>query len=345
MGLEVVTVKANKEWEEFYSLDSSRRAVDADLLNVSRNPAFADAFMRPFLVRENGRAVSRAVGFFDKGKVAFSKVPVATFDRLVVGKSPQADRALLSALESWAHGWMARVLRGPVSAHWGNAAAGSGCGALLEAAGFRAVTEMQEFEWDLSQPLPPAMEAKALTAKTNPLVKVRPLRWEEEKVLEAESLRVAEVYNETWREAWNHAPVTPEEISYWLKIHAVWSLSEMHWIAEVQGEPAAIALCMAEVDRRAGPADKIRWALWEKNPLRGLSPKGARVVAFGVRPKFKYLGLSALLAWQLKESFPRRGFDRVVTDPVASDRTQALKFLTAASVRDKYSVYEKILGA
>lgn len=162
---------------------------------------------------------------------------------------------------------------------------------LLEAAGFAAVREFGAYDWrawDLPAPPRHAPGARIELAPLDP-----------ERVDRAVDDFV-EVHNHALRATWGFAPIAREDAAHLLDLVVTFGDPRLVWQARVDDVPAGFLVGLPDLNeslaRSGGGLLALATALYLKRGVRA-----ARVLAFGVRERFRGTNLAAHLinaAWQ-----------------------------------------------
>lgn len=121
---------------------------------------------------------------------------------------------------------------------------------------------------------------------------------------------ILDIFNDAWFDNWGYVAMTPDEIEHAAKNMKMLMDPNMVWIAEVDGEPAAMIVClpnlMEGVVGLGGKLLPFGWAklLWR---LKISKLKTSRVMLFGVRQKYRRSALSAALILRLLEALRVNG--------------------------------------
>jgi hypothetical protein len=111
-----------------------------------------------------------------------------------------------------------------------------------------------------------------------------------------------DVYNDAWGDNWAFVPFTERELSKMAADLKLIAFPELSYITEIDGEPAAVALALpnlneliADMKGKLG-ALGLPKLLWR---LKVVGPHTARLIILGIRKKYrnqrKYAALSAFL--------------------------------------------------
>jgi GNAT superfamily N-acetyltransferase len=130
---------------------------------------------------------------------------------------------------------------------------------------------------------------------------------------EARSIR--QIYNEAWEKNWGFVPFTEKEFAYMTKEMKPLLIPELVWLAEAGREPVGFILCVPDINvalKKVGNGQLFTFGLpigiakllYYKGRL-----KTCRLVALGVRPKYRRHGIAEMLVLRIiEEGMLKRGF-------------------------------------
>jgi hypothetical protein len=170
------------------------------------------------------------------------------------------------------------------------------------------------------------------------------------KNLDADVHTVMDVFNDAWIDNWGFVPFTEKELSKLAADLKLIAIPELTYIAEIDGEPAAVAIAMPNVNElikdmkgKLGPLE-LGKLLWR---LKVMGPKTARLAILGIRKRFrnqrKYAGLSTYLYAKLNESGQRLGIEWGELSWTLEDNgpvNVAIR-LMGGKIYKKYRIFEK----
>lgn len=338
-----------------------------DRLSPQKNPFFQHAECALFTARRNGKLVGRISAQVDHEHL--KRYDDATgffgfFDTL-------ADQEAATALAARAEAWLAergmKTARGPfslsINEESGMLVDGFDTppvlmcphhrpyqGALLEAAGFDKAKDL--YGWKYLVAAPPERAKKAWhTIDAMPEVRYRSIRPRE---LKREIGELLDIFNDAWQENWGFVPSTDAEAEKMAKDLALIIDPNLSFFVEIDGEPAAMCVCLPNVNEatrdfdgklNAVTAVKLVWRL----KARGV--RSARLMLLGIRKKFRGSRRFAPLSIAMYAELARRGIkagyhwaelgwtledNRLINTGIKSMQ---------ANVYKTYRVYEKAIGA
>ncbi len=215
---------------------------------------------------------------------------------------------------------------------------------LMEAAGLEKAKDVLSFiMYDTAQ-LPPKLFRVAEMARKRSDLEIRGVRMNR---LREELVRIKTVYNEAWEKNWGFVPMTDEEIDHMAKDLKAILEPELVLMAEHEGEPAGFSLAVPDVYQalihvrggRLFPFGFVRFLLHKKDIKR------VRVMAMGVREKFRVRGVDAVFYLETFERGRRLGYTEGEMGWVLEDNRVMCQTIEAVggTVYKRYRFYARAL--
>jgi hypothetical protein len=344
------------------------RPLDYELrerLDPRKNPFFEHAEGALFCAYRNGWCVGRVSAQIDRGHLAIHGDATGFFGFLDTIDDPEVARGLLARAESWLRGRGMRVARGPLSLSMTEEV---GCqvegfgeqsyilspqhrpyqGSLIERAGYQKVKDLYAWSYSVGEPNARVKRAHAeITAM--PEVSHRTVSM---KTLRQDVELFTDVYNDAWGDNWGYVPATRREVQKMASDLRLVLNPAITCIVSIEGEPAAVALALPNVNEIAGDLGgrlfpsglpKLVWR------LKVQGTRTARLIALGIRKKWrnirKYAGISAFMYSKMNEGGRRLGMRGGELGWTLEDngRVNAGIQLMGGKVYKRYRVYEKPL--
>jgi GNAT superfamily N-acetyltransferase len=330
-----------------------------------KNPFFDHAEGVIFTAHRNNWCVGRITAQIDREHLARHKDDVGFFGFLDTIDDPDVAGALLESAERWLRARGMSRIRGPMSLSMNEEL---GCliegfdmppmilmphhrphqAGLIESAGYTKARDVYAWRYVVGDP--PERVRKAHD-EVEALSEVR-ARHVDMKNLDGDLRVIMEVYNDAWSENWGFVPLTEREISKLAADLKLFAIPELSYITEVDGEPAAVALALPNLNELiADLGGRLLGAglpklLWR---LKVVGPKTARLMILGIKKKFrqqrKYAGLSIHLYAKLNAIGKRLGFEWGELSWTLEDNAPvntAIKMM-GGKVYKKYRIFEKAL--
>jgi GNAT superfamily N-acetyltransferase len=284
-------------------------------LDRRKNPFFEHGEAEYFLAEQGGEVVGRVAAITNRLHNETHGDRVGFFGLFETVDDPAVAGALLDAAADWCRARGHDVMRGPVSFSVNDECGllvdgfdtppvvmmphnPPGYAARLEQAGFTRARDLWVYERgdpERVTPLPERLERAAKILERRLRVRIRPLdlsRYDEE--IE----RVKRLYNAAWEKNWGFVPMTERELDAMARQFKPVVIPDLVPFLEIDGEPVGFGIVLSDLNvvlrgNRAGryfPASlRLLWAVKKRRIARG------RVLLLGLLPKFRGLGLDAVL--------------------------------------------------
>ena len=219
---------------------------------------------------------------------------------------------------------------------------------LIEKSGFEKLKDLYAWRYTVKD-LPPRAKKAHDEIASLPEVKTRHI---DMRKLDSEVRVVMDIFNDAWLENWASLPYTERELSKLAADLKLIAIPELTYIAEIEGEPAAFAIALPNINElikdmkgKLGPLELAK-LIWR---LKVEGPKTARLALLGIRKKFrnqrKYAGLSTYLYAKLNQSGERLGIQWGELSWTLEDNgpvNVGIKFM-GGKIYKKYRVFERSL--
>jgi hypothetical protein len=291
-----------------------------------KNPFFEHADGVIFTAYRNGWCVGRVTAQVDREHLARYNDDVGTFGFLDTIDDEDVAKALLDAASSWLRAKGMKRIRGPLSLSLNEE---MGClvdgfdtppmimmphhrayqGGLIEKAGFEKLKDAFAWRYQVGD-LPPRARRAHDEIEAMPEVKSRHV---DMKNLDADLRIIMDVYNDAWSDNWGFVASTERELSKMAADLKLIAVPELSYITEIDGEPAAVALALPNLneliaDMKGKLVLNLPKLLWR---LKVVGPHSARLIILGIRKKYrnqrKYAAISAYLYAKMNAAGKRLG--------------------------------------
>ena len=183
--------------------------------------------------------------------------------------------------------------------------------ALIEACGFEKIKDL--YAWWFAEPANAAARLRRLASAFQRRQTVT-IRKGNLKNIREESRRLREIYNEAWEKNWGFVPFTEKEIEFMTHELKPIVVPEFTLIAEIADEPVGFILCVPDINvalrhidgrlTKFGLPIGLAKLLYYKSRIRT-----ARLIALGVKPKYRRAGIAEMLVLQIiEDAMIKRGF-------------------------------------
>lgn len=334
-----------------------------DFLNPAKNPVYEYADIQPFIARRGAQVVGTITAIHNRrfAELRPAESHVGFFGLYECRQDTEASAALLDTAADWLRARGVTVMRGPT-----NFTTNDVLGLLVEgfdddpallmpynppyyadqfaAASLRKAKDLYAFELTAERYTGQLERlSKGIVAKGR--AKVRPVdlsRWHEE--LEF----VRRCYNEAWVNNWGFVPWTDRELAALAKELKPLIDPRLAFVGEVDGQPAAISIAVPDAHEalklargRLFPLGLLK-ILWR---VKVAGCRRMRVLALGVLPKYRRLGLDALLIQNTISNGLSLGYRRAEVGWILEDNKAMLRPLEhiEAERTKVYRVYDREL--
>ncbi|MBK7579998.1 MAG: hypothetical protein IPI67_07295 [Myxococcales bacterium] len=343
------------------------RPLDFDLKQrlSKKNPFFEHAEGTTFTAHKNGWCVGRATAQIDRGHLERYKDDAGFFGFLDTIDDPEVVKALLDAAAKWLSRRGMKSMRGPFSLSINEE---MGCliegfdtppmilmphhqayqGGLIEAAGLEKLKDV--FAWRYTVGNVPKRAEKAMKdVEAMPEVTLRHV---DKSNVERDVRIIMDVFNDAWSDNWGFVALTEAELAKMASELKPILMPELTYIADIDGEPAAVALALPNINELIPDLNGKLFPLGALKLLYRLKVKGptsARLIILGIRRKYrgvkKYGGLSACLYAKMHRSAESIGVKWGELSWTLEDNhpvNVGIKFM-GGEIYKKYRVYQRDL--
>ncbi|WP_366555612.1 dATP pyrophosphohydrolase [Aquibaculum sediminis] len=282
-------------------------------LSPKHNPWFEHAEARLWIAWSDGEPVGRISAQVDRLRLEQHRDEAGTFGFLEAIDHPEAFSALFSAAEDWLRSKGLRRAFGPFSLSINDESgllvdgfdrppsmmmghARPWYGPRVEEQGYSKARDLMAYWVDMTQPFPDSLKRLIASGIGDSRVTFRPMdfsRYTEELRL------IVDIFNDAWRDNWGFVPMTEGEVRHLAK--SLRPLIKPEWvtIGEVEGEPAAFAVTLPNVNEAIADLNgrllpfglaKLLWRIKVRGTTTGRMP------LMGVRKRYQGGVLGAALA-------------------------------------------------
>ena len=334
-----------------------------DFLNPRKNPVYEYAEVQPFVARRGSSVVGTITALKNPrfGEFHPREGHIGFFGLYECERDPETAQALFSAASEWLKSRGLSAMRGPT-----NFTTNDVLGLLIEgfdedpailmpynppyyaeqfeAFGlskvkdlFALAVKVEDYKGQL-EPLARKIQVRGRIAVRSVDLK----RWHEELAF------VRHCYNEAWADNWGFVPWTDRELAALAKELKPLIDRRLAFVGEVDGQPAAISIAVPDANEALKLA---RGSLFPLGLLKILwrvkvaGCKRMRVLALGVLPQYRRLGLDGLLIQRTIQNGIPLGYQRAEVGWILEDNEAMLQTLTHIDAhRTKtYRVYDRAL--
>ncbi len=335
-----------------------------EFLDRKKHPFYEHGDAALFLARVDGKIVGRIMASDDPKYNALHQSNVGCFGLFESVNDPAVAAALFEAAAGWLRAKGRTEVMGPIDYSTNYV-----CGllvegfqfpptlltahnppyyaALLEGFGFAKI--MDFYAWWFSEPERAAARLRRLATalkKRHP-VTIRPGNL---KNLREESRRLREIYNEAWKDNWGFVPFTENEFEFMTKELKQLVVPDFTLIAEICDEPVGFILCVPDINvafkkingrlTSYGLPIGLAKLLYHKSRIRT-----ARLIALGVKPKYRRGGIAEMLVLRIiEDAMIKRGFTGELSMTLENNHL-INRFLAAIGAQryKTYRIYQRSL--
>jgi ribosomal protein S18 acetylase RimI-like enzyme len=335
-----------------------------EFLDQKKHPFFEHGAAALFLARSGGKIVGRIMASDDPNYNAFHRSSVGCFGLFECVNDPAVAAALFEAATNWLRARGRDEIMGPIDYSTNYV-----CGllvegfdfpptlltahnppyypALIEGLGFNKVIDF--YAWWFSEPARAATRLRRLAASLRKR-DAATIRQGDLNNFHAEAGRLREIYNDAWKENWGFVPFTEKEFEFMAKELKQLVVPEFTLIAEVGDEPVGFILCVPDINvafrkingrlTSYGLPIGLAKLLYQKSRIRT-----ARLIALGVKPKYRRGGIAEMLVLRIiEDAMIKRGFTGELSMTLENNHL-INRFLAAIGAKKykTYRIYRKLL--
>jgi ribosomal protein S18 acetylase RimI-like enzyme len=335
-----------------------------EFLDREKHPFYEHGDAALFLARSGGRIVGRIMASDDRNYNALHQSNVGCFGLFDCVNDPKVAAALYEAAANWLRAKGRDQIMGPIDYSTNYV-----CGLLVEGfefpptlltshnppyyaallEGLEFAKTMDFYAWWFSEPERAAARLRRLAAalKKRHSVNIRQLNMKDFK---AESSRLREIYNEAWKDNWGFVAFTENEFDFMAKELKQLVVPEFTLVAEIGDEPVGFILCVPDIHvalrkingrlTSYGLPIGLAKLLYHKNRIRT-----ARLIALGVKPKYRRGGIAEMLVLRIiEDAMIKRGYTGELSMTLENNYL-INRFLTAIGAKryKTYRIYQRSL--
>ncbi|WP_344160764.1 hypothetical protein [Nocardiopsis rhodophaea] len=323
------------------------------------NPFFEFGEAELFVAYRDGRPVGRVAALINHRHNELHDPDVGFFGLFDVVDDEAVARRLVEAAADWLRTRGKQAMLGPT-----NFTVNQECGVLvdgydreqsfltpynpryypahLESAGLTKAKDFWGWHGPVPSEPPAGMCRAAQWAARRPSVRVRTVRMRD---FSAELRTFQDIYNAAWADNWGFTPMTSRQVAYLTRQLRPVVRPQLLLVAEVDGAAAGMLLAVPDicVALRAAEGRLTHRGL----PLGLLRMRRAarrithvRVLAGGVHPKHRRLGLDALMYTEMMRTFYRLGYQTFEAGPTLEGNLAITRVADRVATRTRtYRLY------
>ncbi len=337
------------------------------IFNPKQNILFQNgAAARWILLDGHNRLIGRIAAFYNQKKAYVHHPPTGGIGFFECINDSTAARLLFDTAKNWLIEHKLEAMDGPINFgenenFWGLLVEGFTHPSygmnynppyyqtLFETYGFLPYYTQIAKHLDITRPMPPKWERIAAHVVQKPGVRFENAKRNN---LEKYALDFREIYNDAWQFHTGFSPMTEAQAIALVKPLAGIIIEEMTMFAYVNNEPAAVLVCVPDLNQIIKPwrGKPMLWDillfLWRKRQQflwyrrKGILNRG-RVTVIGVKNKFQQLGLEAAMTILPNAPVRAMGFKEIELSWTGdfNPKVQRLLAATGAAFGKRYITY------
>lgn len=336
-----------------------------ETISPGRNAWFEHGDAQLFLAERDGEVVGRISAQIDEEHLRCHDDGAGFFGFFECEDDPEAAAQLLEVAEDWCRRRGMERIRGPFSFSINEEAGLLIEGFddpnyvmmphgrpyyrdLLEECGYEGVQDLYAWRFEREE-LPERVRFLAESDEEIPGLEIRTLDVDE---IHRDVEIIMEVFNDAWSDNWGFVPLTEAEIAQTAEEFKLIADEDLCMIAEYEGDPAAIALALPNVNEAFRDLDGKLFPLgWAKALYRlKVDPvKSFRLILLGIKEEYRGTalgGLSVQLYAEIHDRAYEAGYEEAEAGWTLADNdaiNDGMEFMGADRYKT-YRVYEKRLS-
>ena len=369
-GIEIITVESRSEIRDFIDLPWQIYAgyplwvppLKKDvrrLLDPGIHPFWEFSERILFLARRGAKTVGRIAGIIDRHHNEFHNEQMGIWGFFECADDPEVASSLFSAVETWLRSKGMTFVRGPLNPSI-NYEAGLLIDGfeyppalmmtynppyyphLIESCGFAREKDLFSFMIDGAYRLPEWMESLAARLARKKGIHIRPFRLKDPV---PELALVREIFNDCWSDNWGYVPLSDHEIREIGRDLVKIADPDLAFFLYYEDEPAWVCVVLPDINpllKRFNGSIGLPGLL--KLLLYRREITGLRGLLFGVKEKYRQLGLPLLAFSHLYEAARRKEIYRYMELGWTLEDNESINSLVeeaGARIHKKYCIYRK----
>jgi hypothetical protein len=372
VGIDIITVETKSELKDFIDLPWKIYAAYPKwvpplkkevcrMLDPARHPFWESSERILFLSRRGCETVGRIAGIIDRNYNQFHGEKMGIWGFFECADDQEAAAALFSAVETWVRQKGMTFLRGPL-----NPSTNYEVGLLIEGfdyppvlmmtynppyyprlvelCSFAKEKDLLAFLVDSSYRLPKWMDSLAGRIARKNGIQIKRMN---PKDADVEFARIREIYNDSWSSNWGFVPLSINEIRDIQKSVMKFADPDLAFFIYYENEPAAVCVIFPDINpllRRLNGHIGVMGVL--KAILYQREIKGMRLLLFGIKEKYRQMGIPMLAFHHIYEIASKKEKYRYLELGWTLEDNEAINSLieeSGAKAYKKYRIFRKSL--
>jgi len=372
-GIEIITVEGGSELKDFIDLPwkiyvaypkwvPPLKKEVRRMLDPLKHPFWEFSERILFLARRGRETVGRIAGIIDSRYNRFHNEKMGIWGFFECADDLEAAAALFSSVEVWVHSKGMTFIRGPLNPSTNHEAGLLIEGfdyppslmmtynppyysRLVESCGYFKEKDLLAFLIDSNYKLPGWMDHLAGKIAKKKGVRITHFR---PKDAEAEFALIRQIYNDAWSDNWGFVPLSENEMQDIGKEIMEFADPDMAFFIYYEDEPAAFCLVFPDINPllkrlngRVGLLGVLKYLLYKKEI------KGLRLFMFGIKEKYRQMGLPMLAFHHIYEVVREKKRYRYMEMGWTLEDNKAINSLieeAGAKSYKKYRIFRKTLS-
>lgn len=319
--IEIITVEGESELSDFIELPwkiygdyphwvPPLKKEVRRMLDPLKHPFWESSERVLFLARQGPDTVGRIAGIIDGRYNRFHNEQMGIWGFFECTDDPEAAAALFSSVSSWLQSKGMTFIRGPLNPSTNHEIGLLIQGydsppslmmtynppyypALVETCGFTKEKDLLSFLIKKEYQLPEWMDRLAERIAQKKGIRIDPFK---PKNAAAEMTMIREIYNDAWSDNWGFVPLSDNEIQDIGKDLLEFTDTDLAFFIWVENEPAAFCMIVPDINPlikrlngRIGLLGVLKYFLYRHEV------KGLRMFMFGIKEKYRQIGLPMLV--------------------------------------------------
>ncbi len=326
-------------------------------LTPGKNPFWNHARRQLFIAEKNGRVVGRIAAIVDFNYNQYHKTSIGFFGFFECENDLETARALFTAVKEYLAANGMTIIYGPANPGLNDEAGlliqpfdlapyikmsynPPYYPELIERCGFTKIKDLYAYSIPLDQPIPEKIQRVLKALEKKPGLLVRPVNLKD---LKTDLKYIKDIYNDSWSQNWDFAPMTDEEIDDLARQLKPIVQPEICPLVFYQDEPAGMCIALPDYNQvlkrlngRLFPFGWLKFLLYKNRITR------ARLWALGVKRKFHNLGFDSLLYYESFKGAKKLGYTEGEVSWILEDNLAIIRpiLMWGGKLYRTYRVYQ-----
>jgi len=288
-----------------------------------KNPFWKHSKIKIFLAEENGKLLGRVAAIIDNNFIEFHNEKCGFFGYFDCVNNTDVARQLLIEAKKYLKSEGMQIVRGPM-----NPSTNDECGLLIEGfdslpaimmpynppyymnlmedSGFKKAKDLYAWLRPAKDDPPPRIVKIVEYIRKKENIKFRHF---DIKNFERDAKYFKDIYNSAWEKNWGFVPMSDEEIDYMAEGLKPLIDTRLFHFLEIDGIPVAATLAVPDynfvlkkLNGKMGPLEILKFLYWKRKI------NFIRLMALGVKKKYRTKGLEAILYYEILMACRKYGY-------------------------------------